>query len=266
MMDQSFEAKLSVAQRVVSMSVMIAVLLALMRRLRVARNRFESVLVVARHQWRASTFFAYLENVITGKKGGESVKALVKRLRNEEWRPEDRVAVFPRLVILFPEWQEEAGDWVHPPGSMGDLNSKSTASLNNSLAVKYSFHQSGSRRRTCKLEYIRVWHQKRSRWIVVIVAENRPLNTLYRETRHEDPGRRVSREVFKVQFDIYREQLEQRLELGRAATDEETPGSRKLAAELEGQWTILHYRDGREVNFGEVVLQELKKHHDFMLS
>ena len=140
------------------LSVMIAVLLALMRRLKLARNRCESKLVVARHQWRAGTFFAYLENVITGKKGGESVKDLVKRLRREKLSQKDRVAVFPRLIILFPEWQEEAGAWLHPPGSVADLNSKSTASLNNSLAVKYGFHQSGSRQRTCKLEYIRVWH------------------------------------------------------------------------------------------------------------
>ena len=147
---------------------------------------------------------------------------------------------------------------------MGDLNSKSTASLNNSLVVKYGFHQSGSRQRTCKLEYIMVWHQEQDRWIVVIVAENRPLNTLYRETKHEDPGRKVSREVFKVQFDIYREQLKQKLELGRAAADEETAGSRRLAGELEGQWTILHYRDGSHVNFGEVVLRELKKYPDLI--
>ena len=92
------------------------------------------------------------------------------------------------------------------------------------------------------------------------MAENRPLNTLYRETRDEHPGRRVGREDFKVQFDIYREQLKQKLELGRVATDKETAGSRKLAGELEGQWTVLHYRDGRDVNFGEVVLRELKKH------
>ena len=163
------------------------------------------------------------------------MKDLVKRLRREKWSQEDRVAVFPRLIILFPEWQEEASAWLHPPGSVADLNSKSTASLNNSLAVKYGFHQSGSRQRTCKLEYIRVWQQERRRWIVVIVAENRPLNTLYRETRDEHPGRRVGREDFKVQFDIYREQLKQKLELARAATEEETAGSRKLAGELEGQ-------------------------------
>ena len=65
------------------LSVMIAVLLALMRRLKLARNRCESKLVVARHQWRAGTFFAYPENVITCKKGEELVKDMVKRLRRE---------------------------------------------------------------------------------------------------------------------------------------------------------------------------------------
>ena len=89
-----------------------------------------------------------------------------------------------------------------------------------------------------------------------------PEHPLYRETRDEHLGRRVGREDFKVQFDIYREQLKQKLELGRVATDKETAGSRKLAGELEGQWTGLHYRDGRDINFGEVVLRELKKHSD----
>ena len=110
MKDQSLEARLSGAQRVVSLSVMITVLLALMRRLKLAWNRCESKLVVARHQWRAGTFFAYLENMMRGKKGNESVKDMVKRLRREKWSQEDRVAIFPRLIIRAPENLKLAGN------------------------------------------------------------------------------------------------------------------------------------------------------------
>ena len=81
-----------------------------MRRLKLAWNRCESKLVVARHQWRAGTFFAYLENMMRGKKGNESVKDMVKRLRREKWSQEDRVAIFPRLIIRAPENLKLAGN------------------------------------------------------------------------------------------------------------------------------------------------------------
>ena len=48
--------------------------------------------------------------MITGKKGGESVKDLVKRLRREKWSQEDRVAIFPRLIIRAPENLKFAGN------------------------------------------------------------------------------------------------------------------------------------------------------------
>ena len=82
---------------------------------KIPRSYVEDRRVIAKYQWRANTNFAFLKNVFRGKKGTEKFENTVKRKRIEEREPGMEVRIFPRLVILFPEWQGDH-DWKYPPG------------------------------------------------------------------------------------------------------------------------------------------------------
>ena len=226
--------------------------LVVVRRLGVMRSRVEGRRVLGRHQWMARTIYKFLENVITGKKGGEALGAVVRRLE----RREEGVVVFPKLLLLFPCWGD-GRPWTHPPGSAGALYSRSRGPAAGgasghrpvfAAAEQYGFVLTEGKRRTTRLELVALEHRVAGRRLVVLLAENRPLNTLYRQTALEDPRRRVGEEAFHDLLEVYGRQLEEMVEGDEAVRE-------GLA--------IIHYTDHRDADLGHLIVEQLKRLPDY---
>ena len=191
--------------------VIVLVALLVFRISKVQKNSHESTTVIENAgRDLARTTFSFLENVIKGKGPREPFdKILANHFKKERL---EGVTFYPKLLVLFPEWQPENTTKKQPFGSVKDIVVKEKEQgSSHCLArskVTYTYTASGGMERRAQLEVL-VWREG-GRTTYLAFSENRALNSLQQMV--DEPCIRFTSTDFHTQFGLYRVELARLLE------------------------------------------------------